>query len=131
MDKYLNKVVLIEVWAEGYYSNQREQHYAFVPIEIYESHRDAVKDHTSYFHDLDGKHSEIEGTVVESYICTPEDLKLAYLSNKGNESWHITECMDNIFSSDEISVIEDLTANIMIQFTTEVTTVVKFNGEVV
>jgi hypothetical protein len=131
MDKYLYKAVLIEVWAEGYYSNQSEQHYAFIPIEIYEPHRDAVKEHISYFHDLDGKHSEIQGTVVESYICTPEDLKLAYLSNKGNESWRITEGMDDIFSSDEISAIEDITGSIMMQFTSEVTTIVKFNGEVV
>ena len=131
MDEYLNKVVLIEVWAGDYYSNRREQHYAFVPIEIYESHHDKVREYTPYFPDLDGRHSEIKGTVAESYICTPEDLKLAYLSNKGNESWRITVCMDNIFSRDEISAIEDLTANIMFQFTTEVTTVVKFNGEVV
>lgn len=57
------EVVAIELFGEGYRSGAVARHVSLVTKDFYEENIELVENYTPYFHELDGKHSEVQGNV--------------------------------------------------------------------
>lgn len=70
-------IVIINVYAEGYYSNSEYKEYVVVSEDFYNKNKDKIDKIINkgyYIADLDGKYSEIEADIYVSYIAD-EDIE--------------------------------------------------------
>ena len=91
----IEDLVLVEVFAEGYYSGQTTIAAVVMSGDFVEEH---IQDFcTVYFDGLDGKHSEVEG-VLSTKAVTPKNVKdvIATLSNSGDDSKIWEQLLDGI-----------------------------------
>lgn len=67
-------VVLVTCYGEGHYSGNSETQGYWVTKDFYEEHKETIDNYTPYFHELDGKHSEVQGKVIVYNGITLESL---------------------------------------------------------
>lgn len=94
-----DEVVLVTCYGEGHYSGNSETQGWWVTKDFYEEHKELINNYIPHFHDLDGKHSEVEGAV-----WVYQGITLASLTEFEdiNEGWKIYESMlYDILEADE------------------------------
>ena len=77
----MSKYVFIGSEAEGYYSGAYECVGVVVPLETYKKYENVLDGvfEGKYFHELDGKHSEVKGSVVTKFLDNLSDV-VAFVS---------------------------------------------------
>lgn len=97
----IEDLVLVEVFAEGYYSGQTETVAVVMSKEFVEEHIDNFG--TVYFSELDGKHSEVEGDISTKQV-NEENIKLVIscLLTATGDDYHIWEEMLGDISESEV-----------------------------
>ncbi len=118
------EVVLVELFGKASYSGQSESHSAFMTKEMYEKYEDDINSYTPYFHELDGKHSEVIGEVI---IHEDGQDIAAALARKDDDCMIYESLLYNIHSED-LSKVEELNESIQIGLRGE--TVVFINHDV-
>lgn len=124
-------VVLVTCYGEGYYSGNSETQGYWVTKDFYEEHKETIDNYTPYFHELDGKHSEVQGKVIVYHGITLESLTEF---EDINEGWKIYESMlYDILEADEGLKLELklLNKTIIELFKVNRTVQYVFDGEVI
>lgn len=104
----IEELAVIKIEAEGYYSNSYIRCEAVVEKSFIEKY---VEDFNSvYFHELDGKHSEIEGdvTILNLNKENLADVIKSYLDAEGDE-YKIWECL--VYDIDEDVITRQIEVN--------------------
>lgn len=83
--------VFLQLRGEGSYSGSVASHCMFLSKSFYGEHKELIEEHTPYFGELDGKHSDVEGT-VEVFEEADEQLARAYDEWEG-DTWMIVESL--------------------------------------
>lgn len=83
------EVVAIELFGEGYRSGAVARHVSLVTKDFYEENIDLVENYTPYFHELDGKHSEVQGEVIVHHEA--QDIAKALAG--ATDNWMIWESL--------------------------------------
>lgn len=97
------KVVCLAVSAEGYRSGAFRSHIFFMPEDDFDKHEDVLLAYRFWFHELDGKHSEIEGEVTVHY--KDHDIGQAYhMSTDGDEKW--IDCINDVLPEDVVPALK-------------------------
>ena len=108
-------IVIINVYAEGYYSNSEYKEYVVVSEDFYNKNKDKIDKIINkgyYIADLDGKYSEIEADIYVSYIAD-EDIEEEFWGYERNgEDFYCTmydkfnkESGKNFLASSNISAL--------------------------
>lgn len=127
MKDLIGKVVFIEFYGEGYYSGASESQSAFVTKEFFEENKDTFENYTPYFYELDGKHSEIEGTVKINLLDTEESFKEAVKTNlERSDDYMIWDsCLDDV---EGVSKQIEFSDNIVNKISSKTTTIYMFDN---
>lgn len=127
----LTNTVFVNLTATGGYSGQTESHTGFMPKEIFEKYEQEITDHTPYFHDIDGKHSEVEGKTITTHVSqdTLKGCLLAHFNADGN--WQVYESLtDSVgMEEEEIQAIKDLSYRVSKGINVFTTVTVTLDGE--
>ena len=95
--------VFVELFGEGYYSGQTERHCMFLSKDFYEEHKGTISEYTPYFSELDGKHSEVQGSVSVFEEINEEFITSFAEWCEEPNTWMIDESMFyDLFNEDEI-----------------------------
>jgi hypothetical protein len=98
------KVVCLEVSATGHRSGAFRSHLFFMTEDDFNKHEDVLREYRFWFHDLDGKHSEIEGDVKVHY--DDNAIGQAYhLSTDGDEKW--VDCVNDVLPKDDVPALRE------------------------
>ena len=124
-------VVLVTCYGEGHYSGNSETQGYWVTKDFYEEHKDTIDNFTPYFHELDGKHSEVEGKVIVYHGITLESL--AEFEDIGDGYMIYESMLYDILNDDEDLECElELLNNTIIElFKVNRTVQYVFDGEVI
>lgn len=129
----VGNIVMVEFSGEGYWSSNSASQVAFFSKKDYEDYiSDLAESYTPYFHELDGKHSEVVGKCRIVYIDSVGDLKDAIKSYcDSDDNWMIWESMLDGFESDEeIQRMIDHDLQLTKCMGQSVVTTYEFNGDV-
>lgn len=88
--------VLIELYGEGYYSSSKESHIGFMLMNDYLKYKEKIEEYTTWFHGLDGKHSEVQGEVI--VYKTKQDIGKAYAEH--TDTWKFYEGLLEVIAED-------------------------------
>lgn len=123
------QIVAIEIWAEGYYSSSFAGHVGFMFKEDYEKYEDIVNEFSTWFHELDGKHSEIEGTIDVHY--NDEDIVKAVARQTDDYKFYenVLEHIAEEVEEEETNRIEQISQEIAEQFNVKTVVEVSFNNK--
>ncbi len=127
MKDLIGNVVFVEFYGKGYYSGSSESHSAFVTKEFFEENKETFENYTPYFHELDGKHSEIEGDVNINLCNTEERLREAIKKVcEKDDDWMIWEsCLDGV---DGVEEQVEFSKNITSKITSKTVTTYMIDG---
>lgn len=88
----IEDLVMVNLYGEGYYSGNSDSHSMVISLSFYEKYEDEINNYTPYFHELDGKHSYVEGETSATLI-SEGTLKCVISSVLEDESWKIEESL--------------------------------------
>lgn len=130
LEQLFGNYVCIELYGEGYYSGQSETHVAFVTKSFYDEHEDLIVNYTPYFHELDGKHSEVEGEtfVIEIVDYETACRALKHLATRDSD-YQIWDGMFDSLDKDLVKEQIDLSDSIFKKL--QVKTVITFDDAVI
>lgn len=137
LERFVNMIKLedyccIKLFGEGYHSGATETQMMFIRKKSLEEagiDRDDIEEYTPYFHELNGKHSEVEGDVIfYDDLSQVDTLKELLIESCEADDWMIYECMLDEFDTDQIRKDHwSFMEAVRVQVVTNVT----FNGEVI
>ena len=128
MENVFNKVVMITIEAEGYRSGATALQVGFVEKEVYEDWKEEIESYTSYFGDLDGKHSEVEGETSIMLIEDEFDLRRAIDKQGASDGdYFIFEGM--LCEACDIESLEKFHEEFALKLSTEVSKKYYFDGK--
>lgn len=119
------KVICLAWKAEAHYSGRVGMVLWFISEDMYEKYEDTISDFTIYFHDLDGKHSELVG---EMEIHT-DDTAIG----KAYDSWagDYDRIRDRIMELEDSVEMDQFNDDVLSALNFTKKTVVTFNGRVI
>lgn len=121
------KVVCLEVSATGYRSGAFSSHIFFMTEEDFNKHEDVLREYSFWFHELDGKHSEIEGKVKVHY--KDHDIGLAYYRvTDGEDKW--VDCINDVLPEDIVPALREFNDTIWQGLVETKVIKVEFEGQV-
>lgn len=123
------QVVAIEIWAEGYYSSSFAGHVGFMFKEDYEKYENIVNEVSIWFHELDGKHSEVEGTIDVHYNGGDIVKAVARQTDDYKFYENILEHIAEEAGEEEMNRLEQISQEIAQQFNVKTVVEVDFNGK--
>lgn len=120
----LGNLVMVEFFGEGYYSGNTESHVAFFESDDFEQIESVFEDYTPYFHELDGKHSEVQGVVNITKISTLEELKQCIGTYECSDDYYpiFDTCIDESEFSDMSDMLHQTHDDIVSKFEVKTTT---------
>jgi len=86
----IGNLVMINFFGEGYYSGNSESQTMIIEKSFYEDFKEEIDKYVPYFHELDGKHSEVRGNLTVSNI-TKENLGRVVASVMEDDHWPVSE----------------------------------------
>lgn len=121
----IEDLVMINLYGEGYYSGNSESYTMVVSLSFYEKYEDEINNYTPYFHELDGKHSEVEGETSVTPV-SEGTLKCVIASVLEDESWKIEESLFDSIGAGAEEVAEQVGIHEAFSTLCEKKTVTKF-----
>lgn len=97
------KVVCLEVSATGHRSGAFRSCIFFMSEEDYDKHAEKLGEYRFWFHELDGKHSEVEGEVMVRR--EDQDIGQSYhLVTDGDDKW--LDCINDVLPEDFVPALK-------------------------
>lgn len=97
------KVVCLEVSATGHRSGKFRSHIFFMAEYDFNEHEDVLREYRFWFHELDGKHSEVQGEVAVHYDDSA--IGQAYhLVTDGDDKW--IDCINDVLPEDDVPALK-------------------------
>lgn len=122
------KVVCLEVSATGYRSGAFRSSIFFMSKEDYDKHEEKLGEYRFWFHELDGKHSQVEGDVAVYHI--DEDIGQAYYQvTDGDDKW--LDCIRDILPSEDVGALREFNDSIWCGLDETRVVKVQFMGQVI
>lgn len=89
----IKDLVFIGSEAEGYYSGAYECEGVFISREMFEKYSELLEDtfNGRYFHELDGKHSEVKGDQITIEVNNENDLFGIIFDKEANYATYVLE----------------------------------------
>ena len=101
MEKYEGNLVIISVFAEAYYSGNSVNESMVITEDTYNIIKDELNKKEVHFYELDGKHSDVEGTIEVDIINNDElDLKEWDEIHIGSNKLH--NILEDLLGSEEL-----------------------------
>lgn len=97
------KVVCLEVSATGNRSGAFRSSIFFMSEEDYDKHEEVLDEYRFWFHELDGKHSEVEG-VVETHYKDHDIGKAYHRVTDGDDKW--LDCINDVLPEDVVPALK-------------------------
>lgn len=114
----LDNLVLIESFAEGYYSNSQVCEFVFLPLELYKENEEKINSFSLVYCDLDGKHSETDAD-IDIYLKPKIDIVNNII--QGNyDIRQLSDCLANELGI-ESKLINDYTESVVEYFQNQLT----------
>jgi len=88
----IENLVMINFFGEGYYSGNTESQTMIVDKNFYEQYQDEINNYQPTFHELDGKHSTVIGTLSVN-VVTKENLSHVVSRVLEDDFYPVSECL--------------------------------------
>ncbi len=99
-------LICVSVYAEGSYSHTTHEENVWILTETFEKLESSIFGMNMYFHELDGKHSEVKGTVsIEEY--SEEELLCMDLDGLAQDGERLEESLKEVFEENDLDYVAE------------------------